>query len=88
MRLYFNKEDNEIVIVGKQGELPSVTFVEDRGANKRGRTNCFGQPILRYRYHWSSIEEGYSSQTDKLDSINAKNRVYFEKRIVKKVKVK
>ena len=88
MRLYFNKKDNEIVIVGKQGELPSVTFVEDRGANKRGRTNCFGQPLLRYRYHWSSIEEGYSTQIDKLDFVNSEDRVYFEKRIVKKIRVK
>ena len=88
MRLYFNKKDNEIVIVGKQGELPSVTFVEDRGAKKRGRTYIFGQPLPRYRYHWSSIEEGYSSQTDKLDFVDVKDRVYFEKRIVKKIKVK
>ena len=88
MRLYFNKKDNEIVIVGKQDELPGVTFVEDRGANKRCRTNCFGQPLLRYRFHCSSIEEGYSSQTDKLDFVDAKDRVYFEKRVVKKIKVK
>lgn len=88
MRIYFNKKDNKIVIVGQQGELPSVTFVEDRGANKRGRINIFGQPLSRYRYHWSSMNEGYSSETDELDFVNAKDRVYFEKRIVKKIKVK
>lgn len=87
MRIYFNKKDNEIIIVGKKGELPTVTFVEDRGHNYKG-TNCFGNPLLRYRYHWSSIDEGYSSQTDKLDFVNTEDRVYFEKRVVKKIKVK
>ena len=87
MKIYFNKKDNEIVIVGKQGKVPSVTFVEDRG-NTRGKISWYGQPLLRYRFHCSSIEEGYSTQTDKLDFVNAEDRVYFEKRVVKKIKVK
>ena len=87
MRVYFNKKDNEIVIVGKKGTLPSVTFVEDR-KYKRGTTNVFGDALLRYRFHWASIDDGYSSQADKLDFVNAEDRVYLEKRTVKKIKVK
>ena len=87
MRIYFNKKDNEIVIVGKQGELPTVTFVEDRGQDFRG-TNCFGNPLLRYRYHCSSVDEGYSTQTEKLDFVNAEDRVHLIKKQTRKIKVK
>lgn len=86
MRIYFNKKDNEIVIVGKKGELPTVTFVEDRGPGRH--TNFFGDPLRRYNYHWSSIDEGYSTQTDKLGFVNVEDRVYLIKKQTRKIKVK
>ena len=87
MRIYYDRKNNEITIVGKKGELPTVTFVEDRGQDFRG-TNCFGNPLQRYRYHWSSVDEGYSTQTEKLDFVNANDRVYLIKKQTRKVKVK
>lgn len=85
MRIYYDKKNNEITIVGKQGELPSVTFIQDRG---RGRhTNFFGDPLGRYRYHYSSIDEGYSTSTNNLN-VDSKDRVYLIKKQTRKIKVK
>ena len=65
MKIYYDKKTNHLIIVGKgKDDLPSVTFVNDRG---KGRLeNIFGMPLKRYLFHCSSISEGYSTQTDKL----------------------
>lgn len=90
MKFYLNKKDNELIIVASKDEkCLNVVFVKDRGTNPHKRKNIFGQQLERYRYHWSSIDEGYSTQTDKIDWINKEDQVHFYKvqKTKKKIKV-
>ena len=84
MRIYYDKKNNEITIIGTQKELPSVNFVLDRGKGRH--EDIFGGELPRYRYHWANVNEGYSTNIDKVD-VNPKDRVYLIKRTVKKTRV-
>ena len=81
MRFYYDKKTKHLVIVGKREELPSVTFVDDRG--KGDLRNIFGGKLERYLFHCSSVNEGYSTQTDKIDFLMddmTKKRVYLRRK--------
>ena len=94
MRFYYNKKDKTLFIVGKDtSDLPHVVFVEDRGVKygnpNKPRTNIFGYPIVRYRYHWSNIEEGYSTCSYEIKSmLGSAEPVSLTRTVRRKIKIK
>ena len=85
MKIYFDRKINNIIIIASPNEdCPSVSFVKDR----YGRKPRKWQTAPRYRVHHSSIEEGYSTNCDKLYSMEDAERVYLVKVEKTKKKVK
>ena len=83
MKIYFDRKRNNITIIaGPTEKCPSVCFVEDR----YGRKPRKWEKLPRYRYHYSDIDEGYSTSSDKVYSIENAERVYLFK--VKRTKKK
>lgn len=85
MKIYFDRKYNDIIIIaGPNEECPSVSFVKDRYGKKPRRW----QTSPRYTVHHSSINEGYSTNCDKLYSMENAERVYLVKKQTRKIKVK
>lgn len=87
MRFYYDEKRNHIYIVSKKEELPSVTFCADYGKRSRWERD---KP--RYNTHWSSINEGYSTNLTEDEMNNhfkdcERLQFYKVKRVKRRVKI-
>ena len=83
MKIYYDKKNNEILIIADKQTMPTVTFATDYGKTMLGK---------QYSLHWASQHDGYStSYTEKeLKELMKKypyEKVSLCKTVKKKVKI-